>query len=176
MYIRLEDKAEILTPDGTFNFENSKRKGNVVRKFNFKEEGFEFFNEELKTKMIPKRDLERTNDQPIHVIITELGKVFSYQSFGKTVKLLTLDEEGKIIAQDADYFGEDDDIIIYDDEDWALDTISDVFCTDYEQMRLYQLNKLMNGIVEKDSPNVYDLSNYIIASDSGIIINDIMVM
>lgn len=162
--IRLTDNAEIQA-EGLRNiltFDNSTRRGNIVKKFKIVNGNtIEFFDEELEAKMIPKQNQPEVNGQPLCVVETKLGSII-FQNIGHYPKFLVMNDDGFFTQTDFfDLNDGDDEILCYDDitDDYVISEVTNVY--------------LINNIDHEKQP----LSNYALLSETGgIIVNNIMVI
>lgn len=183
LFIRISDYVDIYTFKKPFKFLNNKRKGNIVKKFIIDktiEDQIKFFEDDLQSKMIPKKSINILKSHPIKTLVLCDGKSISFQDIDCKVRFLIINDAGEIEQVTFDELAVDDSIICYDDEgnEWYLNDIdltSIVYMSDeYEE----KIND--EDISDEEDDDFFDdveLSNYIICSDNGgIIINGIMVI
>ncbi len=180
LFIRISDYADIYTFNKPFKFLNNKRKGNIVKKFIIDKtiQGkIKIFEDELQSKMIPKKSINILKGHPIKTLVLCDGKTISFQDIDCKVRFIIVNDEGEFEQVMFDELAVDDSILCYDEEDndWYLNDIdltSVVYMSD-EYEDCFDED-------DKDDDDYFDdvtLSNYIICSDNGgIIINGIMVI
>lgn len=168
IFIRTNDASKITIESGDFSFYNSNRKGNIVKKFNIKENELDFFYDTLETKMIPKKSVDVLKSHPVKLLLTSGENIITFQDLDCKVSFLTMGEEGKIIKKTFDELIPEEDILCYNeqDQDWYLD-----------QIELISMAYIEDDEDEDDEFKDIELSKYIITSDNGgIIINNIFVI
>lgn len=171
LFIRISDYSAITTPNPNkpLVFATNKRKGNTVTKFNIVDGNIRFIDNELISKMIPKNSKNILKDNPIKIISVQSGRILAFQELEDSAYFLKLnDETGKIEkVKFEDLVPNEDSILCYDGFDWYLDDIVYVVMIMDDN---YEENIDDDEI--GDSP---ELSSYIISTEDGIIVNDIMI-
>jgi len=163
MFIRISDLDKIQKKHIIFDFFNAKRKGNAVKKFIVQNNEIVYFeNEILEAKKIPKNVKDSMPHIPIFVVVAGENELV-FQDINQTVNFLKL-EDDKISKANFFELQEDDDILIYDN--------------DLEDYNIVSIDEL---IIIDDNEKIDDLdqnclSPYIIYTETGIIVNNFMLI
>ena len=187
LFLRISDSSEIKSVDfDTIQFTKNKRKGNIVRKYVLEKEhenvdaAFRFFDDELVTRMIPKKSLGILKGHPIKVIVTQQGNILAFQDLDCKVHFLVIDPSTGRVEKKTfdDLIAQEDSIICDSDGDWILDDVDSTFILYYdgEFDDDGEAEAIEDGIETDEFENM-ELSNYIINSENGgLIINNIYVI
>jgi len=175
VFFRTTDDANILGMQGSFDFETSKRKGNIAKRVSLsigREHPISFYEELLVPRIVPSEAFEVLENQPIKVIVTSKNKVFTFQEFGCVVNFLTLNDDTGVITpiSFANICPGEHSILCLDEDagedEWYLDDVEDtfvVFPTNEEQ--------------PESDVKAPELSRYMIgAPEGGFIINNIIII
>lgn len=158
-YLRTTDNAKIRGYKKEFSFDKNKRKGNKIITFELKKNQLSFKKEVLATRKIPKKDANLLNDSFIYVLKSRQS-CLTFQDPTDSCHFLVFGSDGIIYPTSFVNLTEDDEILIYEDKDFLIDEIEELM------------------IVSKDFHKGIsnELSNYFIAGESGIIINDLFII
>jgi len=165
------EKGKLISDD------RNNRKGNAIRQFKIENNDIIFFDDEnVLSKMIPKKDVKVFNDKDIKIIMVG-GVILVYQEIPEVpVKFLVYnDEQDEITTIDFDDIEPDKtSILCYDevlDDFWGAKVIA-ISTLKYEH--------IPDENEEKNNKQYLDelktLSNYITYSEHGLILNSIMVI
>ncbi len=161
IFLRMSDHAEILgcnKENIILGDEETKRKNNIALGFNYKFNGFEYHEEEVKTKMIPKSDKELFQNHDFFLLETEHSSIM-FQDIQQESVFFVLNSEDEIQPTKITELTEDDTILLYD-----VDT-EDYIYSEIERI----------SFIEWSPEFDETFSNYIIHSTNGLIINKFMI-
>lgn len=186
LYIRLLDDKTTFVDNHGECFSLKKRKNNVIKKFYIPIHSttsiIEWVYENLNFKMIPRDQLEFANTLPLKMIATKTRNLM-YQDFAKNSSFIVNTKKG-LSKRSFDEVLIGDEIVVYDDsrkeityeevtdkmvisED-GTETISTLSAASGEQLELF------------GEANTTDdegkISNYMIKSEYGVIINGILII
>ncbi|OQA36880.1 MAG: hypothetical protein BWY53_00190 [Parcubacteria group bacterium ADurb.Bin326] len=182
MYIRVNDKDDIIKYDSFFNFLNAKRrKGHQIIKFNIKGNDFEYFEDELSIKYIGKHELNLFKQVQVYWLTTNTSSLIFQALDSANLHFLTIDDStGEITKVKFSDLEEGMDLVLYDPttKDYVLDELGPVVCLysfNQEDQVLTPDQKLMKNIYTKEEAK---LSRYILSleQNSGMIINNFMII
>lgn len=172
LFIRTSDHAGIATHDGVIKFSKEKRKGNTAKKFYIQNNEIVFIEEELLTRMIPKNSRFLLDENPIKIITTSIGNSLVFQDIDNSVSFLKINDETGIIekVKFEDIVANEDAILCYDENsDWYID--------DVESVLMIWGDTLNRHEIEDDFFNkIEHFSDYIINSENGMILNNILII
>lgn len=175
MFIRLTDNTAFRTNEND-SFVPRKRKGNVVKKFNLKGKDFKYYNEEVDFKLIPKAQRQFVERGILKILVTKTKNLMFQDFKGEdySVKFLEYNENSDTISKASfDELSRGSSILVFDrdTDDWSIEEVDDLIMVDMaEYSSTY--NKTQD---EKGEDSLSKLSNYIMNTDKGILINDIFV-
>lgn len=178
MFIRTRDTTRMYNEKGKgISYDRHNRKGNAIRQFKIEDNDISFFDDEnVLSKMIPKKDVKVFNDKDIKVIMAGQS-ILVYQEVPEVpVKFLTYNDlEDEILVIDFDDIVADKTAILcYDetlDDFWAAKVIAN--CTlKYEHIPDENEEKNNKQYLNE----LKTLSNYITYSEHGIILNGVLVI
>jgi hypothetical protein len=174
--IRIKENDTIQYEKEQYEYNKQNRHNAVVKSFALKNGVIDFFNTTLNSRMIPKKHEESFYNIPFKQIITDSKNSLFFQDPNNTLLFLKYND-GWIQSTTFDELTEDDDIVIFDDneKEWAISGISEL--------------KTINSCIENSDINLstdlqYDmmknfsesLSHYMISMNNGLIINNILVL
>lgn len=165
LYIRLTDNCFFRDENNKKLF-IKKRRNNIVKKFKVVSGQITFFDEELEFKMIPKKEKEAVEAIKVSILVYDEALIF--QDILGNLKVL----DGNLEKTEISALQEGDTIATYDGDSYIFETLKDkIIVEDYS-------NSNLNGISAEppeEEDRVEKFSNYILKSDYGIIINDLLV-
>ena len=174
--IRIKDTDNIQYKDKQHQYSKQNRHGAIVKSFLIVGGRIEFFDDKLDSRMIPKKHDECFCNIPFKQIITDSKHSLTFQDPNNTLHLLKC-EDGWIQSVNFDDITEDDDIIIYDENEneWAISGISEIkyWNTSIENEDYNKSSELQEEMFYNMSKS---LSQYMISINSGLIINNILII
>jgi len=174
--IRIQDSDVIQYLDKQFSFNKQNRHGSSVTSFKINGGKIEYFDAILETKMIPKKHVDCFNNIPFKMLKTDSKHSILFQDPNNTLQFLTYND-GWIQSTKFDDLTEDDDIIIFDENEneWALSGITEIkyYNTDFEKEEEHESTELLLTMFDGLSKS---LSPYMIKLDSGMIVNNIFII
>lgn len=181
MFLRIDDKYNIQKKKGFLQFLKAKRKHQEVMKFRITNEGkdIEFFEEELETKMIPKNEIEGLDVRSPLILIVVGNHFLFFQDINNSINFLTISNDGQISKIPALELSDDDDILIYDEteNDYLIESVKIISFYCYADIENFKEDKDFIKTMNGNRQKVLDeLSKYIIHSNNGLIINNIMII
>ena len=160
IFLRLSDHVEIEAEEGPVVVANSTRKYNQVTHFKFSHGEFEFFQEELNTKMIPKEDMKIFSEHPFILLETEHASLLYQDIKESSVFFVLTEDDDEILPTTISELTEDDTILIWDED-----------TEDYVYSEVLKITHL-EWTEELDDT----FSRYLIhANSAGLIINKILI-
>lgn len=179
MFLRTVDLVTF-RDENDVDFVAKRRKGNIIKKFTTENGDIKFTNEELVCKLIPKKDKEFFNGDTVKIVSLENGSQIIFQDFSdggsdsssSSVYFLSPSDDGgfdRLSFYDLDYTKS---VVCYDDDDYVISEIDSIMEID---MCEYADKNNVSAYEEDESGNtIIRLSNYVIHSDKGIVVNDIL--
>jgi hypothetical protein len=174
--IRIKDSAHIEYTNKKQALNKTSRHKSIIKNFIINEGKIQFDEELLETKIIPKKHKNKFYDIPFKYIKTCSGDSILFQDPANTLRVLQIND-GWIQSVVIDDLTEDDDIIIYNNNDWAISSIERII---YFDPAISNLDLKVNNHWKTDE-DIYKklsgkLSRYMIKSINGIIINNIFLI
>lgn len=175
--IRIKDSHKIQYAKSVNEFAKQNRHGSIVKSFVIKNGAIDFFDSELETKMIPKKHATCFENIPFKIIRLDGGNLIVFQDPNNTLRLLRC-ENGWIQPIAFDELTEDDDIVIYDDneKEWAINGIAEI---KYFNVNMSDDNMSEDEIIILQAVQAKmssELSAYMIKMDTGLIVNGILMI
>lgn len=175
--IRIKETDVIQYIDKQYQFKKQKRHGSIVKSFNLLEGKINFIDAPLKSKMIPKRFYTEFANLPFKTIKTDNNNFLFFQDPSNTLQLLKFNN-GWIQSVNFDELTEDDDIIVFDDneKEWAISGIKSIeyfnTTTEKEDIEI-DLKELTMDMYAGYSNS---LSPYMSSIETGLIVNNIFII
>lgn len=173
IFYKFNSKKNIYTP---FQFVNHKRKNNIIKQFvlNHNNE-IDYIADVLKTKMIPKKEIDLFFGKVINVVVTPHNTLIYQDTDENPCRFVTIDEitDNIIPINIYDIVPNETEILCYDDtlEDFYITTI--ISLSQY----IYDTTQPEDDVYNKQYIQQYEqLSKYFIYIPHGVIINNFLLM
>ena len=167
LYIRLTDNCFFRDENNKKLF-IKKRKNNIVKKFKLIDGRIEFFNEEIEFKMIPKKEKQTLEDIKITILVYDEAIIF--QDIIGNLKVLDSNLEKVEISS----LQEGDTITTYEDDSYVFEILKDKIVVENNAADIKTLSHVSEEPPE-ELDKIEKFSNYILKSEHGIVINDLLV-
>jgi len=173
--IRIKETSKIQYDKGPIEFAQTLRYKSSIKSFKLSEGQIKYFDDKLDSKVIPKKLIPKFRDIPFKCIKTDNGQSLILQDPSNSLCLLKY-ENNWISSVPFDLLTEDDDIVIFDDNEmeWGISGIKEIRTwntsaeNDMVEDRLC-LEKTLEYLSNSLSP-------FMIKVEHGIIINNIFVI
>lgn len=179
MFIRTRDTTKMFNETTKqISYDRHNRKGNIVKQFKLDDSGdiIFFHNDNVISKMIPKKDINILSDKTIKIIMVG-GSILVYQEVPEVpIRFLMYNDNDEIITIDFDDIEPDQtSILCYDEilDDYFPNKVLAISTLKYEQVPDGEGERLDN---KQYTGELKTLSNYITYSEYGIILNGILII
>ena len=170
--IRVSDETFIEFNKGQNKLSKTMRKGTIAKMFKIEGDKIKFFSKHLDLKMIPKKTINDFESVPYKRLFVNSEELL-LQDPSDSAHVIKYDETEQIFTPTKlEHLSLDDDIVVYDQmtEDWALMPVDDIKIIKKTNTK-EEYNIIEDAISKNMSQN---LSRYMIQSNYGIIINNIL--